>query len=189
MYTRKSFLMRVTAFVLFCGLAGLQARAAEPVGITGIDARTGIVTAVNGARATTVQFKVVNAATLRGLKVGQVVSADLGAKKVSINYSEPCCNIVGVQNGAPGSQTGVVGNASMNAPGNNPLGGGGPPPRRIGKDDFPGCNTCAGDCKVCADWNQECRCTQVSSGSSPGTEDDVWSCMCTGPDPKMPVRK
>jgi len=183
MNTRKSVHF-VLAFL--CGMAALQVRAAEPVGITAIDARSGIVTAVNGSRSLTVQFKVVNAATLRALKVGQVVSADIGPKKVSINHAEPCCGIVGVQNGAAGSQTGAVANASMNAPGNDPLGAGGGPPRRIGKDDYPSCNTCAGDCKVCAEWNQECRCTQVASGSSPGPEDDVWSCSCTGPEPRMP---
>jgi hypothetical protein len=183
MNTRRLYPLFLT---LVIGLVALHARAAEPVGITAIDARSGIVTTVDATRSLTVQFKVLNAATLRTLRVGQVVSADIGPKKVSINHAEPCCAIVGVQNGAAGSQTGVVGSASMNAAGNNPLGSGGAPPRRITKDDYPSCGTCAGDCKVCSEWGQECRCTQVASGSSPGPEDDVWSCACTGPDPKTP---
>jgi hypothetical protein len=182
-----SFTLRAFALAFIWAIAAMQARAAEPVGVTAIDARTGVVTAVNGARSLTVQFKVANAVTVKALKVGQVVSADVGAKKVSINHQEPCCAIVGVKNGAAGSQTGAVGSAAMNA-GNDPLGSGGVP-RRMTKVDLPNCGTCAGDCKVCSDWNQECRCTLISSGSSPGSQDDVYSCHCTGPDPKMPGSK
>jgi hypothetical protein len=144
------------------------ANAAEPVGITAIDARAGIVTASDAAGKRTIQFKVTDAALLKSLKVGQTVAADLGAQKVSINYSEPCCNIVSVQ-------TGVTGNAMQNAGGGG-LGTSGPPVR-FGKD-YPNCSTCEGECKACAERNQACRCTEYSSGK--------WSCTCTGPEPKLP---
>jgi hypothetical protein len=171
------------------GIAGLLAHqptmAAEPVGITAIDVRSGVVTAVNGARSRTVQFKVANTALLKSLMVGQVVNADLGTKKVSINYSEPCCSIVNTQSGPDGSQTGAVGSASSNAPGNS-LGGGLPPVKVSSGKDFPNCSTCAAACKVCAEWGQECRCSLIATGSSPGTEDDTWSCHCTGAAPRSP---
>lgn len=156
--------------VLSCLFAA--ANAAEPVGITAIDARAGIVTARDTAGKRTIQFKVTDAALLKSLKVGQTVAADLGAQKVSINYSEPCCAIVSVQNS---SQTGVTGNAMQNA-GGGQLGTGGPPVR-FGKD-YPSCTTCEGECKACADRNMGCRCTEYSSGK--------WSCTCMGPEPKLP---
>ncbi len=171
------------------GFAGLlachPAMAAEPVGITAIDARSGVVTAVNGARSQTVQFKVTNASLLKSLSVGQVVSADLGAKNVAIHGGAVCCAIVNVQTGANGSQTGVVGSASSNAPGNS-LGGGLPPVKVSSGKDFPNCSTCAAACKVCAEWGQECRCSVIATGSSPGSEDDTWSCHCTGAAPRSP---
>ena len=168
---------------LFWLLTSAPVMAAEPVGITGIDARTGLVTAVNATRSRTIQFKA-EAALLKTLKAGQVVYADLGTKQVTIHSGAVCCAIVNMQTGANGSQTGVVGSASMNAPG-DPFGGGGPP-RKVSEKDFPNCSTCADACKVCAEWGQECRCTQIASGSSPGTEDDTWSCHCTGAAPRTP---
>ena len=187
MKTCMTWITRCVGAFMLAWLAAAPAWAAEPVGITSIELRAGLVTAVDGARTRTIQFKVTDAALLRALRVGQIVLADLGAKNVRIQSATPCCAIVNVQTDAPGSQTGVVGNASMNAPG-DPFGGSAPP-RRVTKDDYPSCNTCVDACKVCAEWNQECRCTQIASGSSPGPEDDVWSCHCTGPNPKTPVRK
>jgi hypothetical protein len=154
-------------------LAGAAALAAEPASITAIDARSGIVTARGAPNTFTLQFKVTDAALLKSLQVGQVVRADLGAKKVSVYSASPCCGIVG-----------MTGQASMNAPG-DPFGGGGPK-TKVTKDDFPNCSTCRGDCKVCTDSNMECRCTQIATGSSPGPEDDLWSCHCTGSEPKIP---
>jgi hypothetical protein len=152
------------------------ATAAEPVGITAINARTGVVTAVDGARSRTIQFKVENAKLLKGLAVGQIVSADFDASKVGLAPGAPCCAITSVQGGAAGSQPGAVGSAAMNAP-NDPLGTGGIP-RKVTNNDYPNCGICAGACKVCSDWGQECRCNDIGSG--------VWTCHCTGANPQMP---
>jgi hypothetical protein len=156
-------------------LAAAPAGAAEPVGITAIDARAGLVTARDAAGKRTIQFRVTDAALLKSLKVGQTVQADLSTQKVSINYVEPCCNILSVQNGP---QPGVTGNAMQNAGGG--LGGSGAPPVRVGKD-YPNCATCKGECKACADRNMGCDCTDLGSGK--------WSCTCMGPEPRLPEER
>jgi hypothetical protein len=165
-----------TVVVLGSLFGAAPAGAAEPVGITAINARTGVVTAVDGARSRTIQFKVENAKLLKGLAVGQIVSADIGARKVGLTPGSPCCAIVSMQAGAAGSQPVAVGSAAMNAP-NDPLGTGGIP-RKITNNNYPNCGICAGACQVCADWGQECRCSDIGSG--------VWTCHCTGANPQMP---
>jgi hypothetical protein len=167
---------RIAVAALLWLLAGAAALAAEPVMITAIDARSGIVTARGAPNTFTLQFKVTDTALLKSLQVGQVIKADLGTQKISVNSAAPCCGILS-----------MTGQASTNAPG-DPFGGGGPK-TKLTKDDFPNCSTCKGDCKVCTDSNMECRCTQIATGSSPGTEDDLWSCHCTGSEPKIPGRK
>jgi hypothetical protein len=164
----------VFILVLYVLLAA-SADAAEPVGITAIDARAGIVTARDAAGKRTIQFKVTDTALLKSLRVGQTIQADIGTQKVTINYGEPCCSIVSVQNG---SQTGVTGNTMQNA-GGGPLGTGGPPVR-YGKD-YKGCTTCEAACKACADRNQGCLCSEYNTGQ--------WSCACTGAEPKLPGEK
>jgi Cu/Ag efflux protein CusF len=178
-----SYALSLALAVLSCLLMAAPADAAEPVGITAIDARAGVVTARDATGKLTIQFKVTDAALLKSLKVGQKVQADVGAQKVSVGDSEPCCNILSMQSGAQPPD--VTGQAMQNA-GGDPLGGGGPPVR-IGKgSDYPNCSTCGAACKACADRNMACNCTQVGSGSNPGPEDDTWSCTCSGAAPKLP---
>lgn len=180
------------AFVaaLFGGwLAVSSAWAAEPVGITAIDVRSRIVTAEpvhnRTSKVRTIQFKVTDTALLRTLKVGQVVYADLGTKKVSLDpqQAQPVGVVSGSQAAAPAndSQTQATGQAMQTS---DEFGRGGLPPRKVTVNAPSNCPTCAGDCKKCTDAGQDCHCTLVSSGSSPGSEDDIYSCMCSSPEPK-----
>jgi Cu/Ag efflux protein CusF len=181
MQARSRVSLFLAATILSCLFA--SANAAEPVGITAIDARAGVVTARDATGKLTLQFKVTDAALLKSLKVGQTVQADVGTQRVSIG-GPPCCAIVSVQTGA--QAPGATGSAMQNA-GGDPLGTGGMPPVRIGSGkDYPNCSTCGAACKACADRNMACNCTQVGTGSSPGPEDDTWSCSCSGPAPKLP---
>jgi Cu/Ag efflux protein CusF len=185
--SHTSFFALAVAFAASCCLlAAAPATAAEPVGITAIDTRAGIVTARDATGRLTIRFTVKDAALLRSLKVGQTVQADVGTQQVTIHGGAVCCAIVSVQSAAPAaSQPGVTGQAMQNA-GGDPLGAGAPP-RRIGKgQDYPNCSTCGEACKACADRNMACNCTQVGSGSSPGPEDDTWSCTCSGAEPRLP---
>lgn len=181
MQARSRVSLVLAATILSCLLA--SANAAEPVGITAIDARAGVVTARDAAGKITIRFKVTDAALLKSLKVGQKVQADIGTQRVSVDGIAPCCAILAMQAGA--QPPGATGSAMQNA-GGDPLGTGGPPVR-IGKGaDYPNCSTCGAACKACADRNMACNCTQIGSGSSPGPEDDTWSCSCSGPAPKLP---
>jgi hypothetical protein len=175
---------RVPLFLALTMLSCLfaSANAAEPVGITAIDARAGVVTARDATGKLTLQFKVTDAALLKSLKVGQKVQADVGTQRVSIGGAV-CCAILSVQAG--GQSTGATGSAMQNA-GGDPLGTGGPPVRIGSGKDYPNCSTCGAACKACADRNMACSCTQIGSGSSPGPQDDTWSCSCSGPAPKLP---
>lgn len=186
--THGSRLAIVTAF-FGIWLAVPSAWAAEPVGITAIDVRSRIATAdpINSrtSRVRAIQFRITDAALLRTLKVGQVVYADLATMKVSLDpqRAEPCCTIVKVQAATPGndSQIQATGQAMQTS---DEFGRGGLPPRKVTVSAPPNCSTCAGDCKKCTDAGQDCQCSFVSSGSSPGPEDDVYSCMCSSPEPR-----
>lgn len=80
--------------------------------ITRIDGATGIVTAKVNAAAPgyspvdgrTFTFKVTDATVLQGLHVGQDVSADFTAKRVSVNGVAPCCNLIMYQPPDGGTQ-------------------------------------------------------------------------------------
>jgi len=94
-----------------CGIVGSGQGGPVPIapccGIESIDSRTGVVTAVSGASAKTFQFKVGDRDLLASLKVGQMVYANFGTGKVSVNGGAPCCGIVepaaagGVNPGTP----------------------------------------------------------------------------------------
>jgi Cu/Ag efflux protein CusF len=75
-------------------LGGQVHPAAPCCAITAIDAKSGVATAKVNATGQTFQFKVTDATLLNGLKVGQKVSADFAAGKVSVNGIGPCCSIV-----------------------------------------------------------------------------------------------
>lgn len=193
----KLLSIRRSRFALVAALvSGLlvisTAWAAEPVGIRTIDVRSRTVTAepVSGrtSKIRSIQFKVADAALLRTLKVGQVVYADLGTRKVSIDpqQAEPVGVVVGSQAAAPvnDSQTQATGQAMQNAPG-DPFGRGGRPYKVT--DDYPAnCSTCAADCKKCSDQNMNCNCTYV--GTDTDTGEPIHHCTCSGPNPKLPKR-
>ncbi|MGH8197893.1 MAG: hypothetical protein ACRETI_06960, partial [Steroidobacteraceae bacterium] len=122
---------------------------------------------------------------LRTLKVGQTVYADLRTQKVSIDpqQAEPVGVILRPQAATPinDSQTQATSSAIQTS---DEFGRGGLPPRKVTVNAPANCPTCAGDCKKCTDAGQDCNCTQVSSGSSPGPEDDAYHCTCSSPEPR-----
>jgi hypothetical protein len=62
--------------------------------IASIDGDTGIVTARVTATRRALAFKVTDGALLRSLRVGQTVSADFKARRVTVNGVAPCCEIL-----------------------------------------------------------------------------------------------
>lgn len=181
---RKSlFAIAATLFACFCVVS--PAGAAEPVGITAIDVRSRIATAEPEHGARPIQFKVSNAALLRTLKVGQTVYADLRTGKVALDpdAAEPVGAILRTQTAAPDGDSGTQATGQAMQTGDE-FGRGGLPPRKVTMNAPPNCPTCAGDCKKCTDAGQDCNCTQVSTGSSPGPEDDIVHCTCSGAEPR-----
>ncbi|MGH7637274.1 MAG: hypothetical protein ACREOK_06440 [Gemmatimonadaceae bacterium] len=63
--------------------------------ITAIDVRSGTVTARVQATGRTFQFRMTDRAALAGVRAGQQVWADFGAKRVGLKPADPCCGIVG----------------------------------------------------------------------------------------------
>ncbi len=75
-------------------VAKMQPPAAPPCcNIKSINAQTGIVTAVEKATGRSFQFSVKDQALLKGLRVGQSVSADFNSGMVTIYGASPCCEI------------------------------------------------------------------------------------------------
>ncbi len=93
MYTflRRVMLAAALLVLLFATNTRVQAPCCE---ITAIDARTGIVTAKVKATSRTFQFAVKSPATLRSLKIGQGVHANLTTREVSLDGRAVCCRIV-----------------------------------------------------------------------------------------------
>lgn len=149
--------------------------AADPCcAITAIDAKTGVVTAVETDTGRSFEFKVADAALLKTLKVGQKISADLKAGTVTLPSAKPGLKPVRVRitkAEPPG--------AAAAAPRRQRTGAGGigrsAPPVKVTAGDLRGDENQA---KACREVGGEWRCTVVSTGSSPGPEDDVVSCHC-----------
>jgi hypothetical protein len=88
-------LFLVSVFTLSPLLFLSVADAGDPCcNIVSIDKRTGLVTARNLQTGQTFQFTAKNAALLNTLRIGQKVAADFASGQVSVDRSEPCCNIV-----------------------------------------------------------------------------------------------
>ena len=74
---------------LLGSLAAAAVTAAEPLGIIAIDARSGVVTVRNADTGRTYQVKVSDRVALSALKVGQTVTAEISADKVTLRPAEP----------------------------------------------------------------------------------------------------
>lgn len=87
--------------------------------ITSIKAPEQLVTAKVNTSGQTFEFKVTNQAVLQSLKVGQVVYANFKTQQVSLDGVNPCCQIVNLGVGQPGSTPPIAGTP---APGQRPAG-------------------------------------------------------------------
>lgn len=164
----------IASFAVVLFLACAAAIAAEPVGctITDVNARTGVVTALDEAANRTLQFKA-PPSLLRSLKVGQTVHADYRTRKVSVDGVAATLAIINVRPAEPVGEPTASAQAMSDAGGDSLLGGkrGLPPVKETTGTENPG----GAECKA---KGGEWRCTVVSTGSSPGPEDDVRSCVC-----------
>jgi hypothetical protein len=103
---RISPVFAVLSLCLVVGSPAAQAQVVKPVvkptvqnvdaccAITSIDGETGIVTARVTASRRALAFKVTDKVLLGSLRIGQVISADLKSRRVTVNGVSPCCEIV-----------------------------------------------------------------------------------------------
>ena len=66
-------------------------------------AKGGLVTAQVTATGKRFQFQVNDLALAKTLRIGQKIYADFGTQKVSVDGSEPCCEIVSAAGGPTGA--------------------------------------------------------------------------------------
>jgi hypothetical protein len=87
----------VTGIGPCCPIVTLEPEGFEPdngFAITGINAATGFVTAQVAGTSRELTFKVADGALLQALRIGQGISADFPANRVSVYPAEACCAIV-----------------------------------------------------------------------------------------------
>ncbi len=173
-WSSSNLLMLAMLALAAADLSAPPARAIEPCcSITGIDARTGVVTAKEISTGRSFEFKVTDAALLKTLKVGQKITADLKAMTVTLPPARPGVKAVQLKI----MKAEPVGAASAMSRPRAAAGGIGrsSPPVKVTPEDLRGDESQASACKAAGgEW----RCTVVSTGSSPGPEDDTVSCHC-----------